>query len=1049
MAAAWLTVAGPLGAHPHYYYSSQAHEHLTGTYLPDWSALLLREGDPAYPFPPASGVRELLRPLKGVKGLAVHTNPGTTVSEGQGYAMLVAGFRKDLQQLKSLVVGWQAMGQGFAGQRACGGCCSSGGHAEPRQVCAAPPSMGSLCRRVHGAYMAPWQMPMVDAGSMGSATDGDEDAVTGVIYLAELLDDDEVRTYAVKSIAAFVLEDLGLAAPHKNSRQVPRVGRIPEDLRTIWLWRGGSCWGGFDTTAAGDGAENRNLCLNPAYFSPGQWRLFANYVQRYSHLLPPDILVTAEELSQVLRSAVVWGYNLLYRIACPNGLVTNWWTLPSSPAAWPWETAPGGGGGLRCFNSATAAGEYGPDAVRIPWRVALDFLWYPEDTKATPLFDERGMRIGSFGALQYSNRWAAAWRKAVQVELDFPGAPAHPAGSYPPLDASVTRLRPDQVLPMLLKLPACATCPGGMTASPWNGWGAYPIVTAFMAPLEGVEDAEAQEWVDFMAQVAFEGCTHGAYFDVGSQVVVASMLAGLAWLPLQMLSPPVPLPPPTPPPPPPPSPPPTPPPSPTPPPPPLPPPPLAQQTASGTHFPNSRAQVQDDVSRSENALTPPVRSNADDGAHAVARSRDSPRDSYDGGGDSTLRFALGGGGALVLMGAGAHFYLAKARTARSKRSARSVRSSKGSGRRVKPLAPRASPPKPSRKGFKALPAVTAVDDDEDDNEEEDDMNGAEKEEDDEEEEDDNDDEEESQVPRAKRASRRGKQPITPEKWEAQRASEPGRPAKRQADPESSQLGDARALPSNTAGGGTRKRAGRAHPQITPRASEAVAPAVRELIMPTDASTTARMKGTSAKPSKSKALSTRDKATASSPKKKAMRPSERRVNGCGQSSLMGEGEEQEEREEDQGAKEDTEEGLLMASLGLCTDPVFSPGLPGTAHAPACEALAPSPTHAVVPSQAGDDKKPSVSGSSNSSRRCGDGEGDRVVRHGANPLVTAVHPLKAAGHGVKKIRAELVRLHPEWADELSTKRVREAIAQIEHEQMSPGGQDDEQDLLVDMV
>ena len=123
------------------------------------------------------------------------------------------------------------------------------------------------------------------------------------------------------------------------------------------------------------------------------------------------------------------------------------------------------------------------------------------------------------------------------------------------------------------------------------------------------------------------------------------------------------------------------------------------------------------------------------------------------------------------------------------------------------------------------------------------------------------------------------------------------------------------------------------------------------------------------------------------------------------------------------------------------------MPGTALAPACEALAPSPTHAV-PSQAGDEEKPSVSGSSNSSRRCGDGEGDRVVRHGANPLVKAVHPLKAAGHGVKKIRAELVRLHPEWADELSTKRVLEAMAQIDHEQ-SAGWQDDEQDLLVDMV
>ena len=109
----------------------------------------------------------------------------------------------------------------------------------------------------------------------------------------------QVRTYAVKSIAAFVLQDLGLAAPHKNSRRVPQTGAIPENLQTIWLWRGGSCWGGFDTTAAGEGAENRNLCINPAYFSPGQWRLFANYVKRHAHLLPSDLPVSADDLAEV------------------------------------------------------------------------------------------------------------------------------------------------------------------------------------------------------------------------------------------------------------------------------------------------------------------------------------------------------------------------------------------------------------------------------------------------------------------------------------------------------------------------------------------------------------------------------------------------------------------------------------------------------------------------------------------------------------------------------------------------------------------------------
>ena len=60
-----------------------------------------------------------------------------------------------------------------------------------------------------------------------------------------------------------------------------------------------------------------------------------------------------------------------------------------------------------------------------------------------------------------------------------------------------------------------------MTASPWNGWGGYPIVVSFMVPLDGVAPALMQEWVDFFAAVAFDGCTHGPYFDAGSQVIVA------------------------------------------------------------------------------------------------------------------------------------------------------------------------------------------------------------------------------------------------------------------------------------------------------------------------------------------------------------------------------------------------------------------------------------------------------------------------------------------------------------------------------------------------
>ena len=550
-----LTAAAPLFHRP------ALDDHLQNVYHPKWSRLMMHEGQAGYPLPAASQVNDLLSALQGVGGQAVSSSGVNgkqgVVSEGQAYAMLSAGMRNDTALLKALTVGWQAQVQGVAGEHACGACCGVGDHQSAAQLCGrSASSLSGLCRRVPGTDMPAWSLPFDSEGSLGSATDGDEDAVTALIYLAELLDDDEVRRYAVASITAFVLEDLGLGDPSANSRPVPVAGDVPAGLRTIWLWRGGSCWGGYDKSATGYGASSRNMCIAPAYFSPGQWRLFAKYISRHSHLVPAAAGHSAMQIADVLLSSVTWGYNLLNRISCSNGLVSNWWTLGE---AWPWE------GKLLCANSATRAGAYGADAVRIPWRVVLDYLWFPEETIASPLFDERGVQIGTWGAKEYANRWAGAWRSAIQQVVDYKGDPL--LGSFPPFAPGVQRLRPDQILPLLSKLPSCATCPLGMTAvrplpamlaklpmcalsrshrvcapwqSPWNGWGSYPIVAAFLVPLDGVRREEMQEWLDMLAELTFTGTSHDTYFDLGTQVIVSAIIGGGAWNPLRPVRPPSP-----------------------------------------------------------------------------------------------------------------------------------------------------------------------------------------------------------------------------------------------------------------------------------------------------------------------------------------------------------------------------------------------------------------------------------------------------------------------------------------------------------------------------
>ena len=307
-----LTAAAvPSTASPRVHFAHEARQHLSSTYTPAWDALMLHENiDGTYPMPAASSVVDLLPSLQNTPGVAVHSNPETTVTEGMGYAMFFAGMQRDVEKLKSLTVAWQANGQAFPDQPACGGCCADGGsaHHPPREICAGPAN--GLCRRVPGAYMPGWRMPMGDSGAMGSATDADEDAITGLIYLAELTNDVDARSYAVRSIAAFVLEDLGLADRQRNSRRVPVTGDIPDGpLRTIWMWRGGSCWGGYDhVVSEGATSDNRNLCLAPAYFSPGQWRLFAKYLEAYGEeYLPVELLVTNQDLIDVLTSAITWG----------------------------------------------------------------------------------------------------------------------------------------------------------------------------------------------------------------------------------------------------------------------------------------------------------------------------------------------------------------------------------------------------------------------------------------------------------------------------------------------------------------------------------------------------------------------------------------------------------------------------------------------------------------------------------------------------------------------------------------------------------------------
>lgn len=300
----------------------------------------------------------------------------------------------------------------------------------------------------------------------------------------------------MRSITAFVLEDLGHSDAEANSRPVPVEGEIPPKHQRIYLWRTGTCGGGFDQSS---NDPNHDLCISPGYFAPGQWRLFQRYLREHAHLVPEPH--TAEKLGEVLESSIVWGYNMVRKISCDNGLVSNWWSLPKS--GWPHE------GKLQCSNSGTEAGAYYSDAARIPWRVVLDYLWFPE--AKTPAYDGFGRLLGHWGAKEYANRWSSAWMKLIQA------------------NSGASR---DRILGLLRDMDTCRTVPKGFTAPAKNGWGSLPVVTTFQVPNEELKAEKSQEWLSYVANISLDESVSYQYFDLGQEVIISTMVGGGAWMPL-------------------------------------------------------------------------------------------------------------------------------------------------------------------------------------------------------------------------------------------------------------------------------------------------------------------------------------------------------------------------------------------------------------------------------------------------------------------------------------------------------------------------------------
>jgi len=186
--------------------------------------------------------------------------------------------------------------------------------------------------------------------STGPAPDADEDAIVGIMLAVKAVESDankpswydEARKWADASATAFYKFE---------------VDKSKSDYRLLKL---GSCWGGWN------GSGN-----NPSYHSPGSFRVMKDYQKNFPNSLRKGYSAVSQNNWKKL---IDTSHEVLRAVQCTNdgALVPNWATIGVDGNGKIQHT----GGSFS--GSGTPQYEYGAEAARTTFRVALDAAFYPE-----------------------------------------------------------------------------------------------------------------------------------------------------------------------------------------------------------------------------------------------------------------------------------------------------------------------------------------------------------------------------------------------------------------------------------------------------------------------------------------------------------------------------------------------------------------------------------------------------------------------------------------------------------------------------------------------
>jgi hypothetical protein len=187
------------------------------------------------------------------------------------------------------------------------------------------------------------------ADGTGSAPDGDEDAILGMILL--VLSTKNSRPVWWTEVAKWA---------YWSSKQFYESSSTPSSDGKWRILKLGSCWGGWD-------------CNNPSYHAPAAYRAMRDFMKNYGPAL--GLGTEGPTYESKWNTLIATSYAILLADQCPDtGLTTNWYV--------PNQNSPTTRGTTGCSGSGTPSDQFGSEASRGVWRVALDWMWYgDEDTK--------------------------------------------------------------------------------------------------------------------------------------------------------------------------------------------------------------------------------------------------------------------------------------------------------------------------------------------------------------------------------------------------------------------------------------------------------------------------------------------------------------------------------------------------------------------------------------------------------------------------------------------------------------------------------------------